>query len=244
MHRFKHTFITTGITLAVYAITKNPVTSYLKLYFALLGLLSVIIYGYFVVQKGGKIGQVKIMIILSAVFALFLVSATGWFVSPFFFMLYLLAILLGFTFAPSASVAFVLTLSALFSFDIGTIDIAYDYLTVLSLLTVIPITFYLRKEYLSLKEAEKTILVIRKDEKVYQNKVENLLANKVNDFAVNLRQPINDTKQLAFLLKKTNAHEAIVKNVDRIIASAEESLRMLQTFEEEATGKRLLKSPV
>lgn len=243
MHRFKHALITIGITLSVYAITKNPATSYFKLHFALLGLLAVIIYGYFVAQKGGKIAQVKIMIVLSAVFALLLVAATGWFVSPFFFTLYLLAILLGFIFAPSTSVAFVLTLSTLFSFDIGIIDIAYDYLTILSLLTVIPLTFYLRKEYLRLKEAEKEILVIRKDEKVYQNKVEDLLANKINDFAANLRQPINDTKQIAFVLKKQYAHEAIVKDADRIITSAEESLRILQKFEEETTGKRLLKSP-
>jgi predicted membrane protein len=148
------------------------------------------------------------MIIVSAIFALLLVASTGWIVSPFFFTLYLLAILLGFTFTPSTSVAFILTLAGLFSFDIGTIDIAYDYLTILSLLTVIPLTFYLRKEYLRLKETEKEILVIRKDEKVYQNKVEDLLANKVNDFAVNLRQPINDTKQLAFPLKKNATHES------------------------------------
>ncbi|HLD26454.1 MAG TPA: hypothetical protein VJB63_00635 [Patescibacteria group bacterium] len=240
MHKIRNILFTIGITLIVYILTKNPITTFFKLQFALLGLLAVIIYGYFVVKKTGHI---RTMIMISAIFVLFLVAATGWFVSPFFFTLYLLAILLGFTFTPSTSVAFILTLTGLFSFDIGTIDIAYDYLTILSLLTVIPLTFYLRKEYLHLKEAEKEILVIRKDEKVYQNKVEDLLANKVNDFAVNLRQPINDTKQLAFLIKKNATHESTIKDVDRIIASAEESLRMLQEFEEKVTGKRLLKSP-
>ncbi len=240
MSKIKHILFTVGITLAIYLLTKNPITSFFRLQFALLALLAVIVYGYFVVKKTG---HMKTMILISAIFVLFLVAATGWFVSPFFFALYLLAMLLGFVFTPSISVAFILTLTGLFSFDIGTIDIAYDYLTVLSLLSVIPLTFYLRKEYLRLREAEKEILVIRKDEKVYQNKVEDLLANKVNDFAVNLRQPINDTKQLAFLLKKNATHESITKDVDRIIASAEESLRMLQAFEEKVTGKHLLKSP-
>lgn len=243
MVKFKPALISIATTLAVYFITKNPVTSFFKLHFTLIVLLGIIIYGYCVVKKRRQTKQVKTMIVLSSLFILLLVASTGWFVSPFFFTLYLLAIVFGFAFTPSVSVAFVLTLVVLFSFDIGTIDIAYDYLIVLSLFTVIPLTFYLRKEYLRLKEAEKEILVMRKEEKVYQNKVEDLLANKINEFAVNLRQPINDTKQLAFLMKKTHTHEAIIKDVDRIIASAEESLRMLQQFEEEATGKRLLKSP-
>lgn len=244
MKRFKPAAISIAITLAVYLITKIPPLSYFKLHLTLIMLLAAIIYGYTVKKKGGQIGQTKTMIVLVSVFILFLVAASGWFVSPFFFALYLIGMLAGFVFTPSTSIAFILTLAGLFAFDIGTIDIAYDYLTILSLLTVIPLTFYLRKEYLRLREAEKEILVMRREERVYQNKVEELLANKINEFAVNLRQPINDTKQLAFLLKKAHAHEAVIKAADRIIASAEESLRMLATFEEQATGKHLLKSPV
>lgn len=242
MGKLKQPLITIVVILLIAFLTKHPLTYQYRLHFTLLALLGLIIYAFKLKTTGRRAREDKTMIVIASMFVLFLVAATGWFVSPFFFLLYLLSLFLGFVFAPRISVAFIITLVVLFSFNIGEIDLAYDFLIVLSLLTVIPLTFYLKKEYLRLKEAEKEILVMKKEEKVYENKVEELLANKVNEFAVNLRQPINDTKQLAFVLKKTHGQLEIAHDADRIITSSEEALRLLQTFEEEVTGKKLLKS--
>lgn len=179
-----------------------------------------------------------------AVSILLFVGSTGLFLSPFFFTLYLLSILFGFVFSPAILVVFIVTLVILLSFNIGTVNIVYDFFIVFSLLIIIPLTFYLKKEYLSLKEAAKEVLIIKNEQKNFQNKVDELLNNKITTFAVSMRQLINDVKQLAFMIKKNHSQEEMVKKTDRIIASSEESLRLLQTFEEEATGNRLLKSPL
>ncbi|MDA1317235.1 MAG: hypothetical protein O3B87_04385 [bacterium] len=86
---------------------------------------------------------------------LLVVAATGWFFSPFFFALYLLALLLAFEFESAASIGFIGVLAVLFSLNVGKVDIAYDFLVILSLVSFIPLTFYLRKEFLKLKETEK-----------------------------------------------------------------------------------------
>lgn len=142
-------------------------------------------------------------------------------------------------YAPSVSIGFIVTLVALFSFNIGEVDLAYDFLIILSLLTTIPVGLFLRKEYLKLKESHKEILVLKHDQEQYKNKLEEVLANTMNNFAVNLRQPLNDIKQLAYLMEKAKGKNED-KDRERIIASSEEALRILKDFEEETTGKKLL----
>ena len=231
------------LTVGVFILTKNPLTSRFSLHFTLLSLLLFLVYIYRTKKQGKAVRETKTFFYLATVLILFLVASTGWFFSPFFFSLYLLAIFLTFVFPAPVSFGFVFTLVGLFSFNIGEIDLAYDFLVVLSLLTVLPLSFYLKREYLRLREAEKKILVLEKDGGGYENKVEEILANKVNNFAVNLRQPINDIKQLAHRLTKINQKEEAEKDRQRIIASSEQALRMLKDFEEEVTGKKLLSNP-
>ena len=143
--------------------------------------------------------------------------------------------------SPAVSAGFIATLVGLFSFNIGEVDLAYDFLIVLSLLLIIPLSIYLRKQFLKLKEAQKDILVLNSDQKrEFQNKLEEVLANKVNNFAVEIRQPINDIKQLSYKLEASQTKEDFEERKKRIIASSEGALRMLKDFEEEATGKKLL----
>ncbi|HLC94659.1 MAG TPA: hypothetical protein VJH96_03775 [Patescibacteria group bacterium] len=243
MSKTLSTIVIIGATIAVFILTKNPFTSVFKLHMALIAILALIIYGYFMRKHASQTKQIKTFAIAVSITVLFIVAATGWYFSPFFFSLYLLAIFLSFMFAPLTSIGFVLTLVLLFAFDVGQINPAYDYLVLLSLLTIIPLSFYLKKEYLRLKEAEKDILIMKKEKKAYKNKVDDLLANKVNNLAVNLRQPVNDIKQLAFLLKKSPSKEETHTYIDRISTSSEEAIRILNKFEEEATGKKLLENP-
>ena len=133
-----------------------------------------------------------------------------------------------------------MTLAALFGLNLGQVDLTYDFLTILSLLGVIPLTLYLRREYLKLKEKDKSILVLKKDqEEAYKNVIEEALANKVSNFASTLRQPINDVKQLVYFLQHSTDKKKNETHLEQIQASAQEALTLLKSFEEETTGKKL-----
>lgn len=241
---FKASILAPLVTIGIFVLTKNSFTGPFSLQMTLISLLALIVYGAIVKKRGQLILETSAFVFLFYAFVLFLVASTGWFFSPFFFALYLLAILLAFVFDIKTSLGFVITLVVLFSFNIGEVDLTYDFLVVLSLLTVVPLSVYLRREYLRLREAEKKILVLEKEgDTEGRSKVEEILANKVNNFAVNLRQPMNDVKQLAHRLENVKSKESFDKTRQRILASIDESLRMLKSFEEEVTGKKLLTTP-
>lgn len=224
------------LTLAVFILTENPITGSVKLQLTIVSILTLIVYGFRLKKKGLEFSSNRSFIYLLVATNLFAVGATGWFFSPFFFSLYLMTIFLSFLFSPSVSFGFVGTLIALFSMNIGEVDLTYDFLVVLSLLTSIPLSLYLRKEYLKLREGKKDILILENHKKS-ESKVEQVLANKINNLAVELRQPINDVKLMAYRLDKDT------KNRDRMITASEEALRVIRKFEGEVTGKTLLITP-
>lgn len=231
------------LTFAVFILTKNPLTGPFKLQMALLSIMALIIFMLYARKKERGITESRTLIYLLLAATLFLVGATGWFFSPFFFSLYLLTIILAFILGPPASIGFVGTLVCVFAFNIGEVDPVYDFLVVASLITSIPISFYLRREYLRLREAQKDILVLKEEKKYYQSKVEEILANKINNLAVSLRQPATDIKLLAMRLNKQKSKEDLETNTKRIVTSAQEALRILEEFEESATGKKFLSTP-
>ncbi|OGD62087.1 hypothetical protein A2160_04615 [Candidatus Beckwithbacteria bacterium RBG_13_42_9] len=204
----KAILLTSGSIIAIFLVTKNPWTGRFSLQLTLTLLLGIIIYAYISRHQEDKAARSKNLLVLCSLLTVMLIATTGWFFSPFFFCLYLLGILLAFVFSPAVSLTYSITLVLLFSFNIGEVDLTYDFLVVLSLLMIFPLSLYLRKEYLRLK------------------------LGKVSSFVVNLRQPINDTKQLAYQLNKTGAKDK-EKTVERIIASSEEALRILKEFERE-----------
>lgn len=231
------------ITLLVYFLSKNPFTSSLRLQFALLSLIALLVYSYFLKKRGTPyIEDTKFRYLLTIV-VLFLVASTGWFFSPFFFVLYLWAVFLAFLFSPKASMSFVITLVILFSFNIGDVDRAYDFMVVLSLLTTIPLSLFLRKEYIKLKESQKEILVLQKQKENFNSTVEEVLANKISSMAVALKQPINDIKQLTFRMEDEKVKQKLELDRERILASSEEALRVIKEFEEQSTGKKLMVNP-
>lgn len=243
MEKFKPAVLIVLLTLGIFGLTKNPLTESFKLQLLLVSILAAAFYGYKLSRDGKVLTQTQSFIYLFIATVLLLVAATGWFFSPFFFVLYLLGVTLALMYSPMVSISFIVTIVALFSFNVGEVDLAYDFLIILSLLATIPVGLSLRKEYLKLKEEAKEILVLQHEHEKFKNELEEVLANTMNNFAVNLRQPLNDIKQLAYLLAKTKGKAGKEKDRQRIIASSEEALRMLKNFEEETTGKKLLSTP-
>jgi glucan phosphoethanolaminetransferase (alkaline phosphatase superfamily) len=184
-----------------------------------------------------KIFSMQRMGILLLLTVLYLVATSGWFFSPFFFLLYLASIGISFFYGQAAATIFTFTLVALFSLNIGEVDITYDFLVLLSLLSVLPLNIFLKKYFLSFKEQQKDILVLKRDGSKHSgSNVAELLANKVNNMSAYLREDINDIKQLAYAAEKLTSKDDQKKNNERIRTSAEKALRILNDFEQEVTG--------
>lgn len=177
------------------------------------------------------------------IFVLLLVGTTGWYFSPFFNWIYLLAIALAFLFDPNVSSLFIIVLLALFLPNVGSIDTILDMLLLLSLVAIIPLTYFLRNEYLRLRENEKKILVLEQEKAHFKDALEEVLANKVTKFAVDMREPVNDIKQLAYFDKTAKTAKDFEASRKKIIDLSEKALELLKSFEEKTTGKKLVKTP-
>lgn len=183
------------------------------------------------------------VLIFACVSAILLwVGTTGWFISPFFYLLYLVAISLAFLFNTSVAFSFVLVLVAILLPQISGVRGQVDIVSLLSLLFVIPLSYFLRKEYVGRIEREKKILVLEKEHISSMNKVDEILANKVTNLGVQMREPINDIRQIALYAEK-NGSPRDIKDFDKIIISTGKAFEMLEAFEEEATGRKLVHTP-
>lgn len=183
------------------------------------------------------------ILIFACVSAILLwVGTTGWFVSPFFYLLYLVAISLAFLFNTSVAFSFILVLVAILLPQIGGVKTQVDIMSLLSLLLIVPLSYFLRREYISRIEREKKILILENEHKAYETKVEEILSNKVVSLGAQLREPINDIRQIALYAEK-NGGPRDIKDYDKIIISTGKAFDVLNTFEEKTTGKMLVRTP-
>ena len=171
-----------------------------------------------------------------------LIASTNWFYSPFFFALYLLAITLGFLYTPLTATVFTAALLIIFSLSFGEQDMAYDFLVFLSLLSVIPITVALRRNYLIVQQEKKGILILENDKrKSGITSLDAILENRVNKIGVTLRQPITYIKQGLHLLIKGKLTEQEADDIlSRMQKSADELFTLVKEFERGATNNDLI----
>lgn len=173
---------------------------------------------------------------------LLLVGATGWFFSPFFFLLYLTPLYLGFLFAPVVAFSFLAALLIIFAASVGEVDVAYDVMTLLSLLLVIPLVIYLRKKYLIIRQTTKDILILEEEGGIKNlDTIQRLLANRVTNLGVTVRQPLTYIKQAATILldEKLEPGETTTY-IDRIRTTAAETLEHIRAFEGETSANEML----
>jgi len=184
----------------------------------------------------------RIRTLLWSLFVLSLIGSTGWFYSPFFFALYLVAIGLAFAYSPAVSIAFTFALIIMFVFSIGEVNPTYDFLTLLSLLTVIPISIALRKSYLLVKEEEKGILILEKDDKTAAtSSLDSVLSNKINKIGTQLRQPLTYLKQGLNIIEEENlSAEERSETMERMRKAVEEMFALEKRFERSTTKNAIL----
>ena len=225
------------LPLVVLAWTSIPVLSSLTLHMALVLLLTVI--GLQFIRKENL---VLIKIALQVTTILFLVGATGWFFSPFFFLLYLVPLYLGFLYTPIVAFSFLTALLVIFSSSVGEVDIAYDIMTLVSLLLVIPLVIFLRRRYLSLRQASKDILILEKHGRHSgDSALEHVLQNRVNEIGTLLRQPVTYLKQGLMLFQEGKLTQEEMKDVNsRMFKAADELFTLIKEFERGATRHSLI----
>lgn len=183
--------------------------------------------------------------LLWALVVLALVGSTGWFFSPFFFALYLLGIALGFLYSVEVAVAFTVALLTTFVFSgvVGEVSPTHDFLTLLSLLSVIPITIGLRRSFLLVQQAKKGILILEPDEKLPSGitSLDAILRNQVNRVGLLLRQPLTYVKQgLSLLAEGKLSEDEYQETLPRMRKSVEDLFTIVKEFESETTKNALI----
>jgi hypothetical protein len=180
--------------------------------------------------------------VIHSLIILFLVGGTGWFLSPFFFLLYLLPIYLGFLYVPMVAFSFLAAILIIFSSSVGEVDISFDIMTLLSLLLVIPLVIYLRKKFLVLRQTDKDILILHDESGIKDiGTIAGLLANKVTNLGVTVRQPLTFINQAAKLLEDEDLTEKEATTlIHRIHTTAAETLQHIRTFEGETSSNEVL----
>jgi len=205
-------------------------------------ILPLIFLAIFCVYWFLPIKRPALTVLLATLLVLSLISATGWFFSPFFFALYLTAIGLGFIYTPSIAISFTLSLILLFTFSMTGERPTYDFLTLLSLLSVIPITIVLRKSFLLVQQQKKGILILEGENSgTGITSLDNILSNRINNIGATLRQPITYMKQAVSLLMTGKlSQEEVDEIMPRMQKSTEELFTLVKEFERETTKNKFL----
>ncbi|MDA1169457.1 MAG: hypothetical protein O3A36_03910 [bacterium] len=227
------------LPLLAFALSSIPVLTAYTLHIALVFFMITIALSF---VKNEKLALSKTSI--NSVVILLLVGGTGWFLSPFFFLLYLLPIYLGFLYVPSVAFGFLSALLIIFASSVGEVNVSFDVMTLLSLLLVIPLVIYLRKRFLILKQTDKDILILEEDSGIKDtDTIAILLANRITNLGVTIRQPLSFIKQAAMvLLEEDLTPKEATEYLKRIKSTAIESLKDIREFEGDTSANEVLKN--
>ena len=110
-----------------------------------------------------------------------------------------------------------------------------------SLYLVIPLTYYLQKQYLILQQAQKKVFLLEEKHGISDSMLEKLIANKITKLMIDIRQPTSDLKQIALFSQKTDVKKNINIKLKQIAQLSDIILNRINDFEEKTTGKKLIK---
>lgn len=241
MNKKLHAVLVSVTTVITFIFTLHPaIQPYLFRFFELYVICSLFAFAYYYWARKKKITTkiTPISVYLVSVTILFVVGLTDWFYSPFIYLLYLLAILYSFVFSPVVTLFFCLTLIGLFLPYTQSVPLWYSGIMFSSLLGIIPLTNYLQRQHLLVKQAEKKVLILEDGKRQFKDTADEYLHNKVSRVATQIREQADDIRQLANYsanLKKKYKSAAIL---DEIIELSNGLLRTINEFEEKTTGRK------
>jgi hypothetical protein len=237
------------ITFFVYFFTISPLTAFYAPFLLVFCLVSIVFLCLFLLTSLDTIPQrslfYRLLLFSSITAALFTVGLTGWFTSPFFYLIYCLAFALAFLFNALTSFTFVLTIVALLLLRPNLLYNLTSVIALCSLFLVVPLAYLITHLHLQVKQKEKSILILQdnSEEEIDETKAQKALHNKVIRFASTIREDLSDIKQLTFLVSKSKTAEDLAKRQREIMYSVEDALLKVKDFEAETTGSRLLDNP-
>lgn len=210
---------------------------------AITPVIALVVIGGLIALKFLPTVSIHLHVFLWTLLVLTLVGSTGWFFSPLFFALYLLGIALGFVYNPATSVGLTIALITIFAFSVGEVNPTADFLTLLSLFLVIPITIALRRNFLVVQQEKKGILILESEEKEKPGitSLDSVLANRIDRIAIVLRQPLTYLKEGLALIQAGQVKQAdLTKMLERMQRSVDDLLTLVKEFESETTSHVLL----
>ncbi|MBI4137472.1 hypothetical protein HY469_05415 [Candidatus Roizmanbacteria bacterium] len=245
MHYIPVTFGISTITIATYIISTFTLTPDVSTQLFFIFLFGLFLYVYIGERSPNVILSTQIITLLLTGTIISLVASTGWFESPFSFMLYFLIVVLSIFFPPYASMVFVSTLLGIAAIANNDENLSHIFLTLLSLLACVPISLYIRTIYLDYKQSQKEILILKKRfHKHYYNHAQEILDNAIDHFATDLRGEIGIIKQLSYELSHEHDHARLNAELERLDESVARALRAISYFEEETTGNKMIPSKI
>jgi hypothetical protein len=231
------------ITLFVFGLTNTPEIKplvYRIFIFYLFFTASSVGYYIWIEHKRIRSNNIYIVFYIIMMTVLFWVGLSGWFFSPFFYLVYILSIAMAFIFSTFTSFSFLIVLSFLYFNNYSDIDLFLDLLMLMSFLLVIPVTYYLKRQYLYLKQKRKQILILEEATVKTDSSVDKILANKVNRFATNIRQPVNDIRQIALHIKTVKNQREVNTSLKKMADLGEKIIKDINAFEKKTTGERVI----
>lgn len=158
MDKKVQTVIIITITLATYIFTLHPAVKpflYRLFVFYLTFSLWGLIYYAWSKHRNVTTASINLIIYIASVTILFLVGMTGWFFSPFVYLLYLMAIAFSFLFSRAAATFFIVILTGLYIPHIDDVPIWYSAVILLSLFGTLLVVDFLMVCHLRIKEGKK-----------------------------------------------------------------------------------------
>lgn len=171
----------------------------------------------------------------------FLIAATGWFYSPFVYFAYILGIVYAFLFGSLVTAAYSFVLMGLYLYEVSQFGLVWsDYITLITIMMLVPGAHYLRAFYLLIAQQQKKILILDEKKAVGADSADELLSNKITRFAVDMRQDASDIRQIALLQSTKEARgEDVSGRIKEIGELAESILWKIENFEVETTGRKI-----
>lgn len=164
-----------------------------------------------------------------------LVLNTGWFYSPFLFVLYLAAVAIALLYSFITATMFLVGLSIFFVQYIQPQAPWYDIMRICALFTSIPLSIHFSSEFLRLKAQARHILILKDERDHYLTELERLRKNELVWNNVLLRQSLSTTRNYALYWKSRgkNLPPKLKRDLTRMADKLEEMHSTIKQFEKE-----------
>jgi len=201
----------------------------------LVGLLVIVYFGnYLVNTKGGKVYNRKTLILDAVIFTMItylLVSSTGYFASPLFFLLYFLAFGVALLFEPAVSLVLILIICVCLLGKINEGNFYDNLAKLISLILISPLAVFFGRQYLLVLAAKNKIKILRDWGKVLEKdlkKTSEEFGETEKDtllfLALLLKNGLIEILDRASKLLSTNLNVVAKEEVERIRAQAKKLL--------------------